>query len=63
MLQVSHLSPNFINSLLLNNKNKYICWQQASELVLDKDKGWEKGEEHVLGFHLLEFTEVRQYRN
>ncbi|PWA83810.1 Aminoacyl-tRNA synthetase, class 1a, anticodon-binding [Artemisia annua] len=27
------------------------------ELILEKDGGWEKGEEHILGFHLLEFTE------
>ncbi|PWA77317.1 arginyl-tRNA synthetase, class Ic [Artemisia annua] len=30
----------------------------ASELKLEKDKGWEKGEERILGFHLLEFTEA-----
>ena len=34
---------------------------QASELILGKDEGWEKGEERMLGFHLLEFTEARQY--
>ncbi|GJX13486.1 arginine--tRNA ligase, chloroplastic/mitochondrial, partial [Tanacetum coccineum] len=31
--------------------------EKASEFILEKDKGWEKGEERVLGFHLLEFTE------
>ncbi|GKB40055.1 hypothetical protein Tco_0884997, partial [Tanacetum coccineum] len=31
--------------------------KQASEFILEKDKGWEKGEERVLGFHLLELTE------
>ncbi|GJX48588.1 arginine--tRNA ligase, chloroplastic/mitochondrial [Tanacetum coccineum] len=32
--------------------------KKASELILEKDAGWEKGEERMLGFHLLEFTEV-----
>ncbi|GJT82213.1 retrovirus-related pol polyprotein from transposon TNT 1-94 [Tanacetum coccineum] len=29
-----------------------------SELILEKDAGWEKGKERMLGFHLLELTEV-----
>ena len=37
--------------------------QQASKLILGKDEGWVKGEERILGFRLLEFTEVRQYHN
>ncbi|PWA96314.1 arginyl-tRNA synthetase, class Ic [Artemisia annua] len=49
LLQVFNLGPNFIAFLFL---------QQASELILEKDEGWENGEERVLGFHLLEFTEV-----
>ncbi|PWA54176.1 arginyl-tRNA synthetase, class Ic [Artemisia annua] len=28
------------------------------ELILEKDEGWEKAEERILGFHLLEFTEA-----
>nr|GEU45628.1 arginine--tRNA ligase, chloroplastic/mitochondrial [Tanacetum cinerariifolium] len=32
--------------------------KKASELILGKDEGWEKGEERILGFHLLEFTEA-----
>ncbi|PWA48188.1 Aminoacyl-tRNA synthetase, class 1a, anticodon-binding [Artemisia annua] len=32
--------------------------QKATELILGKDEGWEKGEERMLGFHLLEFTEA-----
>ncbi|PWA52081.1 arginine--tRNA ligase, chloroplastic/mitochondrial [Artemisia annua] len=32
--------------------------KKASKLILEKDKGWETGEERVLGFHLLEFTEA-----
>ncbi|GJX48815.1 hypothetical protein Tco_0274005 [Tanacetum coccineum] len=33
--------------------------EKALELILEKDEGWEKGEERMLGFHLLEFTEDR----
>ena len=36
--------------------------QQASKLILGKYEGWVKGEERILGFRLLEFTEV-QYHN
>ena len=43
--------------------NGSVCLQQVSELILEKDKGWDTGEERVLAFHLLEFTEVRPYRN
>ncbi|GKE17388.1 hypothetical protein Tco_1424965 [Tanacetum coccineum] len=31
----------------------------ASELILEKEEGWEKGEERMLGFHLLKFTQAR----
>ncbi|GJX57361.1 arginine--tRNA ligase, chloroplastic/mitochondrial, partial [Tanacetum coccineum] len=33
------------------------CLQQSSELILGKTEGWEKGEERMLGFRLLKFTE------
>ncbi|GKE65083.1 hypothetical protein Tco_1519244, partial [Tanacetum coccineum] len=33
--------------------------KKASELILGKTEGWEKGEERMLGFRLLEFTEVK----
>ncbi|GJX76884.1 arginine--tRNA ligase, chloroplastic/mitochondrial, partial [Tanacetum coccineum] len=32
--------------------------KKASELILGKTEGWEKGEERMLGFRLLEFTEA-----
>nr|GEV92559.1 arginine--tRNA ligase, chloroplastic/mitochondrial [Tanacetum cinerariifolium] len=43
--------------------NKPIIRHQfATEFILEKDKGWEKGEERVLGFHLLEFNERRRQK-
>nr|GEV19296.1 arginine--tRNA ligase, chloroplastic/mitochondrial [Tanacetum cinerariifolium] len=36
----------------------YLIYSEASELILGKVDGWEKGEERMLGFRLLEFTEV-----
>nr|GEU92471.1 arginyl-tRNA synthetase, class Ic [Tanacetum cinerariifolium] len=32
--------------------------EEASKLILEKDEGWEEGEERMLGLHLLEFTEA-----
>ncbi|GKC72218.1 hypothetical protein Tco_1118101, partial [Tanacetum coccineum] len=32
------------------------------ELILEKAKGWEEGEERMLGLHLLEFTENLIFR-
>ncbi|PWA96467.1 arginyl-tRNA synthetase, class Ic [Artemisia annua] len=38
--------------------HKDISELKALELILEKDEGWEEGEELMLGLHLLEFTEA-----
>ncbi|GKE35373.1 hypothetical protein Tco_1454695, partial [Tanacetum coccineum] len=48
---------------LLNTRAKIHFCKDINELkkmILEKAKGWEKGEERMLRFHLLEFTEDEQ---
>ncbi|GJV30512.1 hypothetical protein Tco_1386960, partial [Tanacetum coccineum] len=40
------------------NEEVYIIDEPPMALILEKAKGWEEGEERMLGLHLLEFTEV-----
>ncbi|PWA52080.1 arginine--tRNA ligase, chloroplastic/mitochondrial [Artemisia annua] len=49
-------SINRLGFVTIELSGKWIA--KASKLILEKDKGWETGEERVLGFHLLEFTEA-----